>query len=77
MINESDGSLKNYPRKTPGYVYPVRFCIKKAIQRGIEKGTSDHMANTAIAAELINAGWKDKDVAFVIEKMKSVSATKV
>ena len=69
VINESDESYINYPKKTTGYVYPVRLCIKKAIQRGIEKGTNDHMSNTAIAAELINAAWKDEDIAFVFSSI--------
>ena len=33
VINESDESYINYPQKRfTGYVYPVRLCIKKAIQ---------------------------------------------
>ena len=70
VINESDDSHKKYTKsRVTGFVYPVRPCIKKAIQRAIGKGTNDHTANTAIAAELINADWKDQDIAFVFSSI--------
>jgi len=70
VINESDDSRKKYTKsRVTGFVYPVRPCIKKAIQRAIGKGTNDHTANTAIAAELINADWKDQDIAFVFSSI--------
>lgn len=70
VINESDDSYTKYTQKRfTGFVYPVRPCIKKAIQRAIGKGTNDHTANTAIAAELINADWKDQDIAFVFSSI--------
>ena len=70
IINENDGSLDKYkPQKGGGYVYPVRPCINQAIQKAIEKGRSDHTTNTAIAAELINAAWRDKDIAFIFSSI--------
>jgi len=70
IINESDGSLSKYkPHKRGGYVYPVRPCVSKAIQAAIEKGQSDHTTNTIIATELINADWKDRDIAFVFSSI--------
>lgn len=64
-INGTDKTMISQDFKNNGYIYPVRPCIKSIIEKAITKGENDHTTNTAIATELINAGWKDEDIAFV------------
>ena len=49
------------------YIIPPRDCILQMINEGIEKGHLGHSENTAIAVELINANWKDRDISFVFK----------
>jgi len=58
--NNSD-SVVNY--------LPIRKCISNLINDSIEKSHCGHMENTAIATELISAGWKDNDIAFVFQSI--------
>ncbi len=51
------------------YIIPPRDCILQLINEGIERGHLGHSENTAIAAELINANWKNKDIAFVFKSI--------
>jgi len=46
---------------------PIRKCISNLINNSIEGGHCGHSENTAIATELIGAGWKDNDIAFVFQ----------
>lgn len=47
------------------YIRPIRPCVQKLISKNLLKGHSGHTENNVIATELINAGWKDKNIAFV------------
>ena len=49
------------------FVRPVRPCVEKLIDKSIVKGHSGHTENNIIATELINAGWKDENIAFVFK----------
>lgn len=49
------------------YIIPPRNCILELINSGIENGHLGHSENTAIATELINANWKDRDISFVFK----------
>jgi len=51
------------------YIIPPRDCILELINEGIERGHLGHSENTAVAVELINANWKDKDIAFVFKSI--------
>ena len=69
-IHSGDGGfVKKATSNISEYIRPVRPCIKRAIEKGIRKGGSDHTTNTAIATELINADWKDEDIAFVFSSI--------
>ena len=48
---------------------PVRRCILNLINDSIEKSHCGHTENTAIATELISAGWKDVDIAFIFQSI--------
>jgi len=48
---------------------PVRECIYKLIEESIKHGHCGHSENTAIAAELVSAGWKDTNIGFVFQSI--------
>ena len=64
---------KEYPQEvyscSTDYIKPVRKCITNLIDKCITEGHSNHSENNAIATELINAGWKDNNIAFVFSSI--------
>lgn len=48
---------------------PLRKCMCQLIEKGIKTGHCGHSENTAIASELISAGWKDEDISFVFKSI--------
>ena len=64
---------KEYPQEvyscSTDYIKPVRKCIVNLIDKCIAEGHSNHSENNAIATELINAGWKDNNIAFVFSSI--------
>jgi len=48
---------------------PPRECVLKLIERNIKRGHSSHEENNIIAMELINAGWRDRDISFVFRSV--------
>ena len=51
------------------YIRPIRPCVQKLINKSILKGQNGHTENNIMATELINAGWKDKNIAFVFSSI--------
>ena len=51
------------------FIRPIRACVQKLINKSILAGHSGHTENNIIATELINAGWKDKNIAFVFSSI--------
>ena len=66
-INKSEGF-----QPTTGYVPNMyrlepRKCIMKMLNKCIDSGHSSHTQNNIIATELLNAGWKQDDIAFIFK----------
>ena len=64
-INKSEGF-----QPTTGYVPNMyrlepRKCVMKMLNKCIDSGHSSHTQNNIIATELLNAGWKQDDIAFI------------
>ena len=51
------------------YIKPPRKCVIKLIERNIERGHSGHEENNIIATEIINAGYRNKDIHFIFESI--------
>jgi len=51
------------------FIRPVRTCVQQLINKSIMTGHSGHTENNVIATELINAGWKDRNIAFVFSSI--------
>ena len=49
------------------FIRPIRNCVNKLIEKSIAGGHSGHTENNVIATELINAGWKNDNIAFVFK----------
>jgi len=64
---------KEYPEEiysnSLDYIKPIRKCVNNLITRCIERGSSGHSENNAMATEMINAGWKDQNIAFVFSSI--------
>ena len=71
LIDMINGQSYNSPNSDVklDYIIPPRDCILQLINSGIENGHLGHSENTAIAAELINANWCNKDIAFVFKSI--------
>jgi len=71
MIDLIDGSgySKSNINVKLDYIIPPRDCVLQLINEGIERGHLGHSENTAVAVELINANWKDKDISFVFKSI--------
>ena len=65
--NKFENSYEEH-NSTVSYL-PVRKCLCELIEKGIDKSHCGHSENTAIAAELISAGWKDEDIGFVFKSI--------
>jgi len=51
------------------YIRPIRPCVQNLINKNLMKGHSGHTENNVIATELINAGWRDNNIAFVFKSI--------
>ena len=51
------------------FIRPIRACVQRLIEKSIAKGHSGHTENNIMATEFINAGWKDKNIAFVFSSI--------
>ena len=67
-INSAHGST-THSFTTQGFIKPIRGCIMELIKHNIARGHSNHDQNNIIAAELLNAGWIDKDISFVFSSI--------
>lgn len=67
-INSAHGSTR-HSFTTQGFIKPLRGCVMKLIKHNIARGHSNHDQNNIIAAELLNAGWDDKDISFVFSSI--------
>ena len=68
-IEENVGSISLVPTKSSEYIMPPRECVLKLIEHNIKRGHSSHEENNIIAMELINAGWRDRDISFVFRSV--------
>ena len=68
QINSAHGST-THSFTTQGFIKPIRGCIMELIKHNIARGHSNHDQNNIIAAELLNAGWEDKDISFVFSSI--------
>jgi len=66
-LDESTSSIKASTSISNEYIKPPRKCIIELIERNIERGHSSHEENNIIATELINAGYRNKDIHFIFE----------
>ena len=68
-VEEKVGSISLSSDISNEYIKPPRKCILELIERNIKRGHSSHEENNVIAMELINAGWRDKDISFVFKSI--------
>jgi hypothetical protein len=68
-LEEKVGSISLSSDISNEYIKPPRKCIIELIERNIKHGHSSHENNNVIAMELINAGWRDKDISFVFKSI--------
>ncbi len=68
-LDEATSSIKASTSISNEYIKPPRECIMKLIEHNIERGHSSHEENNIIATELINAGYRNKDIHFIFESI--------
>jgi len=68
-VEEKVGSISLSSSISNEYIKPPRKCVIELIERNIKRGHSSHEENNVIAMELINAGWRDKDISFVFKSI--------
>ena len=68
-IDEAVGSISLSSDISSDYIKPPRKCIIELIERNIKRGHSSHEENNIIAMELINGGWKNRDISFVFRSI--------
>tara|TARA_Y100000310_G_C20625112_1_gene785409 strand:- start:412 stop:1485 length:1074 start_codon:yes stop_codon:yes gene_type:complete len=73
-IEEKEGSISPSSTKSSEYIMPPRKCVIELIERNIKRGHSGHEENNVIAMELINGGWKDRDISFVFRSIYDEAA---
>jgi len=73
-IDEAVGSISLSSGISSDYIKPPRRCVIELIERNIKRGHSSHEQNNIIAMELINGGWKDKDISFVFRSIYDEAA---
>ena len=68
-LDEATSSIKASTSISNEYIKPPRKCIMELIEHNIERGHSSHEENNIIATELINAGYRNKDIHFIFESI--------